>query len=784
LATVCFYKETFRHYSKSLAHTIAMNKRKVLLSVGFVALACFLALATTLVLVYSSQSLSHERLQNTNKTYLIYDKHDNLISDELDEATVNINSLPNHVPSAFIAVEDKNFYKHNGLSFGRIGKSALRNIKDGSAKEGASTISQQLIKNTHLSHEKTLKRKIREASLAHKLERSYKKDEILEMYLSVIYFGNGMYGLESASKFYFGKDANALSIKEAAALAATLKSPAGYCPINKSARHEKRTNLVLQLMKEQGHISSEEYEIAKQESLQLVAKRVLPVSKAYLDATLHHAARALNVSQTCFATLGYRVYTYYDSDVQRSVINAATHDNYRIANVSGERSTCVVMASSIDGEISAYYTSNPTMIGSRRNFASALKPITVYTPAIETGVVSPASHINDEPYIAGEFHPKNHDGIHRGAVSVRDSIKHSHNIPAVKVLEYTGIDRASRIANQMGLSLENENLSLALGNTTKGVSFEEMISAYSVLANGGRKTEASFIRRIESRDGRTVWEHPKSKLNVIGHDTAFIMTDMLRGVTVDGTARKLGGLGKEVAAKTGTAERGGSSTNTDVVCIAYTPSCVVMSWQGNTSMQPEHDLPKGTGGGGITSFIIRDVLKASKDLQNDGRSSFVMPSSVEDIEFCLLDSHSGKISRTNEFTPLNQRSTDFFAKRYAPQNASLHFSQSVKPMLDGKISDTGIPLVWFNATAGMTYEIYRIHNHKETLLEVVRNHSGEYHYFDKNAQEGQVNEYIIKAKFATSTDISDSVRLLTPRTNSESLAVSAKKVNSGKLWFF
>ena len=827
-------------------------KRKIFLAFVLFGVFAIVALGGTLFLIYTSQTLSVDKLENHNTKLLIYDKDNSIIKDNIDYRHVEFKSLPKHVPNAFVAVEDKNFYKHKGISPQRIGKAAFRNIQAGKAKEGASTISQQLIKNTHLSHEKTMQRKVREAALAHKLEQKYSKDEILEMYLNAVYFGNGIYGLESASQYYFSKPATQLSMKEASALAGMLRSPFNYCPINNFDNFSSRGDLVLRLMREQNHITRDELTSAREQNL-LVSedRKKLDVvsSKSYKQATTMQAAKILNKSGSDIANYGYRIFTYYDNNMQEAIVKTALANDYRVKNLSGEFADCVVMSATNDGEINGLYASTPTLINARRNFASSLKPLLVYAPALELGVVSPSTHVMDEEFSQDGFNPRNHDNTHRGAVSVRDSVIYSHNVPAVKVLNYTRIDRATNIAKRMGMFSndnsmnvgENENLSLALGNTKDGVTFDELMSGYTTLASGGRNTDPSIIRRIEDRNGRVVWKHHQSNMQVIGEDTAFLMTDILRDTAKIGTAKKLNSLEFPVAAKTGTAERGnGSSTNTDAVCVAYTPTSTLIVWHGNASMKPEQDLAKGITGGGVTSFVARDILKATNkkikpnntgdtDLNNnqpnhhtmshwinnhhrdtDKKSPFDIPTMVEQIEYDLQDAKKGTIRRAHESTPTDAKAKDYFSRRYLPKEVSGNYLKPQSPTLDGKISDTGIPLIWFEALPSQIYEIYKIDGAIEKLQEVIRGHDGEYLYFDKSQSKNGTHEYFVKSKIVTSSEAlknedqdskgekttvnqkpepemveSEKVKIITPTEgNKNSKAVDTKKKDSGKQWFF
>jgi len=705
-----------------------------------------------LAFVYNSQTLDANKLTPQANTVQIYDNADTQMSDTKTN-TVSIEQLPEHIKWAFICVEDKNFYKHNGVSYNRIAKAAFKNAKAGATKEGASTISQQLIKNTHLTHEKTFKRKIREAALAHKLEKKYSKDAILEMYLNAVYFGNSIYGLEAASRFYFDKSAPELTIRESAGLAGILRSPAHYDPISREQNFCDRTDFVLSMINEQGKISLEEYDRAKNEKITITGKRERNTGAAYRQAVI---AQAVGLIRN-----GYKIYTFYDHDTQKAIANTLNNDDYKIKNISGKQSDSFIISATPQGHITALHTNNQSLLTGRRNFASALKPLAVYAPALELGVVNSNTIIKDEPYTSGDFHPRNYDNKFRGNVTVRQSLAHSYNIPAVKILEYTRLSRATDVARGLGLTLDDENLGLALGSTQKGISFMELLGGYCALAGEGLKTAPSFIKRIEDANGKVVWQYTEPHLRVLSENTCLTISDMLKLAVKEGTARKLGSLEFDVAAKTGTAERCSQAViasearqshgNTDAVIVAYTPSNVLVVWHGNADMKPANDLPAGTTGGGITSYIARDIAKATN---NVGR--FKEPS--EKFSHVIA---SGSVA----IPPLREITSPTLT-------------------LTGRLGDTGAPELRFTARKGQTYEIMRNIGNSTSLLEVVKNHDGEYVYTDRNAIKDKIIEYWVQSQVATSSEqlSSNTVKIFCATEINKN--TNTGKRSGGRHWFF
>lgn len=720
--------------------------------------AVVVALAGSVIIIYHSQALSTDKLEGTTHTLQVYNAEGTLLTSDTDFQAVHTEELPTHILNAFIAVEDKNFYKHHGLAYPRIARAVYQNLRAGQVKEGASTISQQLIKNTHLSNERTLRRKVREAALAVKLERNFDKQKILEMYLNAIYFGNGCTGLGSAAHFYFGKPAAELTIRESASLAGLIKSPSRYCPITKFENLSYRTNLVLQLMHAQGYLTGDEYENAKDQPLDVIKRETNYHDAAFKAASIASAARLLNQDTNSLITNGIKIYTFLEPQAQQRIIETVTAEDYQILNASGKSADSCIIAATPQGAIKGYYCTNPTLRLAKRNFASAMKPLTVYAPAFELGVVTPASKILDEAYVAGDFNPKNYDKKYHGNVTVREALEQSYNIPAVKVLEYTGLERAASIGKRMGLNLtDNENLTLSLGSTEQGTTFFELLGGYCILANGGRSVTPSFIKRIESHDGKTLWEWTQSKMQVLGEDTCFLLTDILRSGTKKGTSKKLGMLPFDIAAKTGTSERGGDAhTNTDIVNCSFTSETVLLVWAGNVNMSPENDLPEGTTGGGLTSFIARDI----QGTLSKSAKMFLPPSSVE------------------------ERNSEYYSKRFPSAKKHLETETKTSLILKGSISDTGAPLLSFEAAPKNTYEIYKKEKATYTLQEVINGKKGEHTFLDRLAKQGTTQEYYVIEIAAGVKNQSNTVKLYVPGEIHKRPSTGTKQVGRGKSWFF
>ena len=359
----------------------------------------------------SDISFDKAMLEAQNKSIDIYDIENNKIN-ELSgkKALIRLEELPNYVPKSFISIEDKSFYKHNGLNYKRMLKAFINNLKSRSLKEGASTISQQLIKNTHLSNEKTITRKINEMALARELERNFTKDEILETYLNVIYFGNGAYGLENASQTYFGKPAKDLEIEESAMLAGMIKSPRTYSPIYNMENALNRRNLVLKEMNRDGYLTDDEYANASQKPIEINnGMSHNAVKNFYEEATLLEAENILGISENQIAINGYKIFTYQVPKDQKSLHDAITNlGNYDKNQYGNIADGCGICIDSKTGGINAFDAKSIyDVINMKRSPGSAIKPILVYAPALETGKINPSTMILDEQKSFGNYSPKN-----------------------------------------------------------------------------------------------------------------------------------------------------------------------------------------------------------------------------------------------------------------------------------------------------------------------------------------------------------------------------------------
>ena len=523
---------------------------------------------------------------------------------EQDRVIVSLDEVPQHLINAFIAVEDRSFYRHWGLNMLAIGKAFYEDVRALRIVRGASTITQQLARNLFLTQERTLTRKIKEAIVAVKIERHYTKDEILQMYLNQIYFGDGAYGVEAAARQLFGKSARDLTLAESAMLAGLPRNPMAYSPRRHMDVAKHRQAIVLRSMNEVGMITAAEAAEAKADTIRL-SEREKAEPGAYFA---EHVRRKLERDYGASAIYreGLRVYTTLDLDLQMAAERAVEEHLQRLEgafayvprDTAGIEATPddVVQTDYIQGALVAI---DPTtgyvlaMVGGRdyvesnwnratqslRQPGSAFK-VFVYTAAIDNGY-TPSDIIMDDPMVVdmpdgSQWRPKNYKDQYYGPVTLRYALAKSINIPAIKLADRLGQDTIVEYSRRMGISSRlRPYRSIALGAFE--VTLLELTSAIGVLATSGIRAEPMTIIKIETRDGEVLERNGPVKTEVLNAQTAYVVTDMLKSVVDYGTAAsvKWRGLEKTVAGKTGTTDE-----YTDAWFVGYSPDIVAGVWVG------------------------------------------------------------------------------------------------------------------------------------------------------------------------------------------------------------
>ncbi|MDT8900988.1 transglycosylase domain-containing protein [Anaeroselena agilis] len=555
---------------------------------------------------------------------------------------VPLSKMPKDLQNAFVATEDARFYQHIGVDPRAILRAVFANIVGGGVSEGGSTITQQLARNALLSQEQTLKRKIQEAVLAVQIERQYTKAEILELYLNQIYFGQGAYGVQAAAWVYFGKNVENLNLAECALLAGIPKSPNYYSPLNNLKAAKERQSVVLDQMVKYNYVSRDTANKAKSAELKLASRS--PGSGGQASYFVDYVTQLLIDKYGADAVYkdGLKVYTSLDLSMQQAAEKAMGKlPTYRTdAKGNKEPQGALVAIDPRNGQIKAMVGGRGTdqfnrAVLAERQPGSAFKPF-VYLAAIESGM-TPATIVEDKPVTFGNYSPTNYDHRFRGRVTLRTALENSLNVVAVKLAHQVGPEKPLYYAQQMGITtlvtrgpVNDVNLAMALGGLTRGVTPLELASAYGVLANGGVRVEPTAILRVVDRAGRVLDQHRPQAKAVVNERSAYLLTDMMRGVITRGTG---GGanIGRPAAGKTGT-----TSDYKDAWFVGFTPDIVAAVWMGFDT--PEY--LNGVTGGDIPATIWHDFMMAAlekKPVSDFARPSGIVSASVSPKDGSLAD---------------------------------------------------------------------------------------------------------------------------------------------------
>jgi len=570
------------------------------------------------------QRLDPNKLTNLAQTGAIYDKDGNYVTTLVgreNRTVIDTSSLPRHVVDAFLAAEDLRFFKHPGFDVTRILGAMVSNVRAGGFDQGASTITQQLVKLSHLSSQKTIARKLEEIWLALQMEQVYTKEQILDMYMNYIYFGQGAYGIEAAARVTFGVEAAQLSPAQAAALAAAIKAPSNYSIQASEENNRERREYILNVMLSEGMLTQEQHAEALAEELNPIKSAALQTEYGwFVDVVLDEAELQLDVSAEMLLAGGYRIDTTLDPGMQSildkqfensSVFPANAKDGTPVQAAAAAVDTATGAVRAIVGG-RTYETRRGLNRAThlRRQPGSALKPLAVYAPAIEYAGWTAASVILDEPTAFGSYKPRNAGNAYYGNVTLRAALKNSLNIPAVKVIEQIGVGTARRYLTAVGIELDDRdwNLSLALGSMTYGASPVQMAAAYSPFANGGTFYAPYFIERITDRNGVVVYQHQDSGNRVLRNQNAYLLTDLMQTVIASGTGTRLNSAGVQVAGKTGTVNMVGGG-NRDAWMNAYTADLSVCVWMGYDQPDDNHRLSNSVSGGTNPASLARNFLK-------------------------------------------------------------------------------------------------------------------------------------------------------------------------------
>ena len=526
-------------------------------------------------------------LKKTNNI-ILYDKNNKeFFRGNGSKEWVNLDDISDDLINATISIEDKRFYKHNGFDYVRIIKSLFNNIKNKKIVEGASTITQQYARNLYLDFDRTYKRKFKEAYLAFKMEINYSKDEILEGYLNTINYGNGVFGIENASKYYFNKSSKDLTLGEASILAGIPSSPEDYSPINNYELSKKRQKIILDSMVKNGYITKEQSVNAYNEELTLYGKKDklnLTTLMYYKDAVLNELSNLKVIPKDYIDNNNIKIYTNLDLEAQtildESIKNNTESSNIELSTVMIENKTgkIIALAGGKDYEKSQYNRA----LYSKRQVGSTLKPFLYYT-ALENGFTASSEFKSEKTSfnIGNEIYkPSNYGDIYGNKkIPMILALAYSDNIYALKTNMFLGDKAFITTLNKVGINDVENNVSLPLG--TSEINIIELTSAYQVLGNKGIKNEPYIIRKVETKNKKVLYKHDDDSNQILNNNYVYILSELMRNCydyeLVDYSSPTCLSirpkLTKKYAIKTG-------STNTDSLIVGYNKDYTLGIWIG------------------------------------------------------------------------------------------------------------------------------------------------------------------------------------------------------------
>ncbi len=692
--------------------------KRVLLGLTLMGLSFTLFLAVYVLRLDAWHAFDDSLILEAPRSLLLYDAHGEFVSCLAGAETripISLGKIPTYVQRAFISAEDARFYDHMGVDIKRIFGAAWEDVKAGAYVQGASTISQQLIKLSHLSNEKVMTRKMEEAVLAYQMEQRYSKDEILEMYLNYVYFGGGFYGVEAAAQGYFGRSASELTLAQGAMLAGILKSPSRYAPHLHMDNSLKRRNLVLGLMRDYGYIDAETCEEARREEVVLTNDLKKNRRGYYVDLALEQACEVLNVSMDELLNGGYRLHTAMDVNLQQHCEEIMKDGELFPEQAQNAEAALVVVDVTTGGvaalmggreSTTALAFNRATRI--RRQPGSVIKPIIAYAPALEEAGYTTVSMILDQPTDFGGYTPSNFGSKYKGWVTMREAAAQSLNVPAVKVLENIGVEAGKEFAQQLGIEFDEKDtsLTLALGGFTYGVSPYQIAGAYAAFAAGGEYSTPTLVLHIENTKGETLYMYEPEKKRVMSEANAYILTDMLKSAIQGGTGRRLNEVGIELAGKTGTT--GDSEGNRDAWMAAYNPEYAAAVWMGYDDASDGNALPAEATGGSFPALILKSVFTML--YEEKSAPVFAKPDNIVEIKldkYTLDSDHMAVLA--NALTPAASVTREVFVAGTEPVLTSEYWVVPTPPMFFSvRIGENSLPEVWFKPNQSfILYRLYR-----------------------------------------------------------------------------
>ncbi len=674
-----------------------LKKRRILLAILMLFVFLFVVggVSTAAYVAYVLKDLPDwdETMLSSDKTTFLYDANGQIFSElhsHENRTYVKLSDMPDFLIDCLLATEDTRFYKHHGVDVIRIGGALLVDIRKMDFSQGASTLTMQLARTAILDdRDKNIDRKIKEAALAIQLENEYSKDDILAMYLNEVYFGHSAYGVQAASQTLFGKDVGEISMAEAATLVGIVRNPRLYSPILNPENSERVKRQVLTNLSNYygDKYSAADIAAAKEEVVQTGESAYetaynYPWYTDYVIDCGEDILSSLGYASSSIYTGGYRIYTTLNPQVQGLMETAfADSENFPSTNSDDIVESAMVVLSTQNNSILGLvggreYTTKRgynRATDMKRQPGSTFKPIADYAPAIEAGY-APATVVNDVRTTFGtNWQPVNYDGKYRGIISMRTAAQNSVNVASIKFLQLATIPNSLAMLAKMGIELDPEkdnNLSIALGGITYGVSPLQMAAAYGTLANGGVYTQPWCITRIEDSQNKVIYENELAQTIAMKETTAYLVTDMLRTVTTSGTGTRAQLPNRDVASKTGTVQLPdlsyfkGLNGNRDAWFAAYSPEMVGVVWMGYDNDKDANgkvQYLRQIYGGKYPALIWKYVIGgASTDMPE---SRFKRPAGIVSV---TVDAKTGMLP--SEHT--TQTVTELFDKDNVPTSSA------------------------------------------------------------------------------------------------------------------
>ena len=698
---------------------------KLLLALFFIILIVISALTISFYFITKDYKLNDKKLIDVNSAIEIYDKNDNLIETvSFNTPVTGLNKLNKHTIDAFVCTEDKRFFNHNGIDYKGIVRATIQNFKSKSFKEGGSTISQQLIKNTHLTNEKTFKRKIVELKLTLALEKKYTKNQILECYLNTIYFGKNIYGIENASRYYFDKSAEDLCLEESALLAGLIKSPNKYSPEIDYNKSLNRRNTVLKLMLDNNKISKYDYDLA--------INKIIDVNK------INNSVNYSKNIELCLAELNEisyekpyvfcnsKIYTNFDSNIQQLLDNTLVNNNVK--------SNKKMILLDKNNFVLAY---SADVLDFNRQPGSTIKPFVSYAPALEFGIINNLTKIDDIKTDFDGYKPKNYANKYYGQVSAEFALAKSLNIPAVKLLNDVGIDKTLNFLSGFNLNINQKDvgLSLALGSIKNGISLQKLTSLYGIFLNNGYYNNPKVIRKIVSNENQVLYTYNNLSTKICSVDTTFLLGEMLKQAVEYGTAKKMQYNNATIYAKTGTF--GFENGNIDAYAISFTKDYILGTWFGNSDNTL---LDNSVTGGTYPTLASLNVWENL--YKNPSFTEIDIPDTIKKVKISKIEyENDNKFLLADPNSPTDEIIDCYFSSKYIPTSFSNYFTEPKANITSVNFEENKLKLNYKNSKY-IYFKIFKsINGIRFEVFDSINSQNEE--FIDQNIKKSTVYSYTV-----------------------------------------